>query len=184
MYICKTNQLNVSVMKNFNLSEMVKSRAAEIHGLENMPKEEEMENLIFVMHELQETRDTFYSRPIIVTSGFRSKEVNDAVGGAANSRHMKGQAADVRTAEKNAGEMKLLAYALRERMTEPGSMIRKIILEEDKGCKWVHVEVVRDTDELKTMTWILNGKRVRSVDECAYDMEYEMDAMVKDWIEK
>jgi uncharacterized protein YcbK (DUF882 family) len=34
-------------------------------------------------------------KPVIITSGYRSKKLNEAIGGSSTSQHMKGQAADL-----------------------------------------------------------------------------------------
>lgn len=43
-----------------------------------------------------ETARKYYGRPIHINSGFRSPVVNERVGGAKNSNHLKGLAADIR----------------------------------------------------------------------------------------
>jgi zinc D-Ala-D-Ala carboxypeptidase len=52
-------------------------------------------NALVSMWKLQAMRHALGDKPITVTSGFRSRACNDAVGGAANSRHLYGDAADL-----------------------------------------------------------------------------------------
>ena len=49
--------------------------------------------LDLIFYCLQPIRDKL-NAPMIITSGYRSKEVNNLVGGVSNSQHTKGQAAD------------------------------------------------------------------------------------------
>lgn len=49
--------------------------------------------LDLITYVLQPVREKL-KKPMIITSGFRCPEVNKLVGGAANSQHLKGQAAD------------------------------------------------------------------------------------------
>jgi len=53
---------------------------------------------------LQELREDL-GRPIIITSGYRCPEHNARVGGAANSQHVLGRAADIRVAGMTAAEL-------------------------------------------------------------------------------
>ena len=80
---------------NFTLDEMVVSQTGSRLGLHNVPPPwaiKELQRLATLI--LQPLRDHL-SRPIVVTSGYRSPDVNVAVGGAANSAHLDGRAADI-----------------------------------------------------------------------------------------
>lgn len=82
--------------RHFTLEEMTRSDTAARHSLENDPGKEEKINLAFLcMHCLEPLREA-WGAPIVVTSGYRSKRVNELVGGTKNSQHTKGQAADIR----------------------------------------------------------------------------------------
>ena len=80
---------------NFELAELQVSQTASRRGLPNVAPPEavaELQRLVTLI--LQPLRDRI-ARPIVVLSGYRSPEVNAAVGGAKNSAHMRGQAADI-----------------------------------------------------------------------------------------
>lgn len=80
---------------NFSLAEMVKSETALRQGMENVPGPQEIENLrMLCTYVLQPLRDA-YQRGIKVNSGYRSPDVNAAVGGSRTSDHCRGQAADI-----------------------------------------------------------------------------------------
>ena len=49
-----------------------------------------------------------YGKPIVVTSGYRSPEHNEAVGGVKNSYHTLGLAADIRPLNENRSDVSLL----------------------------------------------------------------------------
>ena len=73
-----------SITKNFTWSEMLRTGT----GLNNEPNATQKANIeYFVKNTLQPLRD-YLNKPIQVTSGFRSKAVNDAVGGVSNSAHL------------------------------------------------------------------------------------------------
>lgn len=85
---------DLQLTENFYLSELVKSQTASRLNLNNTPNDTEIKNLKLLCEKvLQPIRDHF-NKPVIITSGFRSKVVNNAVGGSSSSQHCFGQAAD------------------------------------------------------------------------------------------
>ena len=81
--------------KYFTLDELIHSDTADRLGIDNSPTSEAIQCIdSLVTNVLDNLRDG-WGRPIIVTSGYRCKELNAAVGGTRNSQHLKGQAADI-----------------------------------------------------------------------------------------
>ena len=77
---------------DFTFKELVKTDT----GLDNMPNDMNViKNLVKLAQFLQSIRNELHL-PIVVTSGYRSKEVNEAVGGVLSSYHVKGLAADIK----------------------------------------------------------------------------------------
>ena len=81
---------------NFSLHEMIKSETAIRRDMDNTPHSDEVVQNLTVLCEqiLQPLRDV-YGVGIKVNSGYRSPDVNAAVGGSRTSDHCKGQAADI-----------------------------------------------------------------------------------------
>jgi zinc D-Ala-D-Ala carboxypeptidase len=81
---------------NFSLQEMIKSETALRRDMDNTPHSDEVVQNLTVLCEqvLQPLRDV-YGVGIKVNSGYRSPDVNAAVGGSRTSDHCKGQAADI-----------------------------------------------------------------------------------------
>lgn len=85
-------------MKNFKLSEFFVSFTADKNGIKNEPSLDERATIerninLLVDNVLDPIRDKFCA-PVIITSGYRCPRVNKLVGGANNSQHMSGCAAD------------------------------------------------------------------------------------------
>ena len=78
------------ISKNFTLSEFVKTNT----DLLNNPNEEQIMNLRILTAAILQPLRSLLNEEVIVTSGFRSKEVNTAVNGSEGSFHMSGMAAD------------------------------------------------------------------------------------------
>lgn len=85
----------MNLTPNFTLHEMTKSEAAIRLGMDNTPTEAVTGSLRALCEQvLQPVRD-HYGKGVKVNSGYRSPEVNKAVGGSPTSDHCRGQAADI-----------------------------------------------------------------------------------------
>jgi len=83
------------ITENFTYGELIASETAEEMGIENVPDEEQTKRLFTLTEKvLQPIRDHF-DVPVIVTGGFRNRLLNQEIGGANNSQHIKGEAADI-----------------------------------------------------------------------------------------
>ena len=88
----------MKLSEHFGLAELTKTKT----GIENVPNEEQVNNLRRVCRWLEQLRrrwNNLYGEgddPIIINSGFRSPAVNKAVGGVATSNHLTGCAVDIR----------------------------------------------------------------------------------------
>jgi zinc D-Ala-D-Ala carboxypeptidase len=82
------------ISEHFTLEELSFSETAARLGLDNTPGPIVATNLSLVAAVMEEIRTLLGSRPIAVHSGYRSPQVNKAVGGAATSAHCFGLACD------------------------------------------------------------------------------------------
>ncbi|OWY35310.1 D-Ala-D-Ala carboxypeptidase family metallohydrolase [Herbaspirillum aquaticum] len=79
---------------HFSLSEMTVSETAARKGIDNTPSPAIIKNLTRTAQLLERVRVLLGSKPILVSSGYRSPALNAAVGGSKTSAHMQGLAAD------------------------------------------------------------------------------------------
>ena len=84
----------MNLSPNFHLSEFVKSQEASRRGIANKPGEAEIAALRLLCHKVLEPVRAHFGKPVVVSSGYRSPAVNRAIGGARNSQHVTGEAAD------------------------------------------------------------------------------------------
>jgi len=85
----------MKLSRNLSLKEATKSNTATRLGIENEPEQWEIDNLRAVAENIfQPVRDHF-GVPIGVSSGYRCKELNKAIGGSKYSQHMIGEALDI-----------------------------------------------------------------------------------------
>ena len=81
--------------KNFDLDEFRKSVTAIRNGISNEPTKEHIYNIqLLVKYVLQPLRDAL-GKPIKITSGYRSENLNKLIKGSKKSQHTKGMAADI-----------------------------------------------------------------------------------------
>lgn len=148
---------DMTLTRNFTLQEMVKSETALRRGIPNIPGAEQIEALERLCQKvLQPIRDA-YGRGVKVNSGYRSPDVNAAVGGSRTSDHCKGMAADI--------EIPGVAnYDLAEHI-QSNLQFTQLILEfytpgiPDSG--WVHVSYDPDNLKMQSLTATRrNGKLV------------------------
>lgn len=79
---------------HFTLQELTHSETAQRRGLSNVPSVEILANLARLAKVLELIRIRLAYNPIIIHSGYRSPEVNAAIGGVPTSAHCHGLAAD------------------------------------------------------------------------------------------
>lgn len=141
----------MKLTEHFTYEELTRSATADRHNIDNTPTEDIEKNLVELAHVLEKIRQR-YNKPIIVTSGYRCKKLNDIVKGSKTSQHVKGQAADIRTISDTKEDNKELF------MTIMGMIIQKDIevgqLIDEYNYNWIHVS----TNHLKNNNQILHIK--------------------------
>ena len=86
--------MNPRLSQHFTLAELVHSETAIRKGIPNTPSPEIRSNMGVMAQGLEAVRALLRGAPIVVSSGYRSPELNRAIGGSSNSAHMQGWAAD------------------------------------------------------------------------------------------
>jgi hypothetical protein len=86
--------MNRYLSPSFTLEELSFSQVAARKGIDNTPNDFEIANLTRLCAEILEPGRLLLGVPLHIDSGFRAALVNAAVGGARNSAHLDGRAAD------------------------------------------------------------------------------------------
>ena len=132
----------VRLSEHFKLAELTKTNTR----IENVPNEAQVKNLKRLCGWLEMLRSEWNNRygdgddPIIINSGYRSPQVNKAVGGVATSNHLTGCAVDIRVL----GMEQLLRYAviLLDISDESQEDFDELLMERNaKGTYWLHFAV-------------------------------------------
>jgi hypothetical protein len=86
--------MSKSLSEHFSLEELILSQTAARQSIDNMPSAAIIQTLRKLAAALEDVRSLLGGVPMLVSSGYRCPELNEAVGGAKNSAHMDGLAAD------------------------------------------------------------------------------------------
>ena len=81
--------------EHLDLSEVIRSESAKRNGISNMPSEEHIANFKLLAEHIFEPVRNNFRVPIHISSGYRSKELNEKIGGSKTSQHCFGQAIDI-----------------------------------------------------------------------------------------
>ena len=84
-----------NITMHFTIEELCASQTAKARGIQNKPGTAEIICLVYLTAYVLEPLREAMGEPISISSGYRCERLNRAVGGVANSQHMKGQAADL-----------------------------------------------------------------------------------------
>ena len=129
--------------QHFTLGELCKTSVKTADG--NIPSHVHIGNLKRLTGWLETLRDEWNRRygdgddPIIINSGYRSPQVNKAVGGAQNSNHLTGCAVDIRCL----GKEQAIRYAtiLLDISDESQESFDELLIERSAKSIWVHFAV-------------------------------------------
>ncbi len=126
----------MKITKNFTLSELTKTNT----GITNSPDRQQVVALIQLCGKVLQPARELYGNAIHVNSGFRSLAVNQAVGGARNSQHLLGEAADI-SVHSREGNKKLFE------IIKDNLSFDQLINERD--FSWIHVSYRSEEENRK-----------------------------------
>ena len=125
-------------MKYFCVEEMISSATALREGIDNRPPTSAYHLLHVLVEQLLDPISEAWGEPIVVSSGYRCKELNTLVGGAKNSHHLLGCAADLIAGNK--ADHRRLFNLIRQMQQEGKIKFTQLILEGDG--RWIHISYV------------------------------------------
>lgn len=138
---------NQRLTAHFNLYDFLASDTALRLGINNDPHDPEVVVCLRALAEklLEPVQERFNTRPQ-VTSGYRCLELNEKVGGAATSQHMKGQAVDFQLPGSS-----LLEVA--QWMSVQLDFDQLLLEQNSSGERWIHVSYVGAGSNRRQVKW-------------------------------
>lgn len=93
---CSSVKINrkEKISRYFVMAEAIDSRVGKKRNIKNIPNSQELRNIKYTAKRLDKVRKIL-RRPVIVTSWYRSRKLNRAVGGSRTSAHCDGLAVDI-----------------------------------------------------------------------------------------
>ena len=85
----------MKLSEHLDLAEVTRSETAKRKGISNMPTPEHLENFKKLAQNIFEPIRKHFGVPIHISSGYRSKALNTAIGGSLTSQHCSGEAIDI-----------------------------------------------------------------------------------------
>ena len=134
---------------NFSLEEFTASETAERRRLDNSLPPELLMTAQNTAEMMEKIRAVLGDNPIIITSGYRSPEVNRAIGSNDSSDHIKAMAVDFKC--PTFGTPKAVALHLSNKIDSLG--IGQIIYEHT----WVHVSTRRPSKDVNRVLTMNGG---------------------------
>jgi hypothetical protein len=126
----------MNLTPHFTLEELTASETAERNGWDNSPNDAELANLTRLADFLEQVKVVLDGKPIMISSGLRTKKVNDAVGSKDSSQHRTGCACDFRVPGMTPDEV------VRKIMAS-GISFDQVIREFDR---WTHLSIPNSDD--------------------------------------
>ena len=145
----------MQLSKHFKLHEFEKSATAIRLGIKNKAGAGDIKNLGDLCYEILEpVRAKFDEKPVIITSGFRSEELCEAIKSSKTSQHTKGQAVDFEIAGVSNLEVALWI----QNNCNFDQLILEFWKEEDNdpNSGWVHCSFVEGSNRKQVLTF--NGR--------------------------
>jgi len=137
---------------HFSLAELTKSQTATRKGIDNQPTLDHIENLTELCTQVLEPTRRNFGKPMVISSGYRSEELCEAIGSSKNSQHAKGEAADF---EMFGVDNKELAKYIKNNL-----VFDQLILEfynpDDPLSGWVHCSYSKEENRKQSLLY--NGK--------------------------
>ena len=85
----------MNISEHFTLEEFIISQTAIRKNIDNTPNKKEIAAMKLLCATILERLRNALDKPINISSGFRCEKLNAAIGGAKQSQHIKGEAADI-----------------------------------------------------------------------------------------
>ena len=141
----------MQLSKHFKLIEFEKSMTATRLGIKNKAGSGEIKNLTDLCYGVLEPTRAKFDKSIIISSGYRSEELCEAIGSKKTSQHTKGQAVDFEIAGVSNLEVAL--------WISNNCDFDQLILEywnsedNDSNSGWIHVSFVEGSNRKQILTF-------------------------------
>jgi hypothetical protein len=147
----------MKISTHLNLAELTRSETAKRHGIDNTPTAEHLENFKILAERVFEPIRAHFGVPIFISSGYRSKALNDFIKGSPSSQHCKGQAIDIDMDGSNGEVTNRMVFDFIKNKLDFDQLIWEFGT--DFNPDWVHVSFMKSGNRKQKLKAIrTNGK--------------------------
>jgi hypothetical protein len=139
----------MQLSKHFKLIEFEKSMTATRLGIKNKAGSGEIKNLTDLCYGVLEPTRAKFDKSIIISSGYRSEELCEAIGSKKTSQHTKGQAVDFEIAGISNLEVALWI----SNNCDFDQLILEYWNDEEPNAGWIHVSFVEGSNRKQILTF-------------------------------
>lgn len=143
----------MQISEHLSLAELIRSESAKRNGISNMPSAEHIINLRLLAEKIFEPIRLHFGKPILISSGYRSIDLNNIIKGSKSSQHSTGEAIDIDMDGTEITNKQIFDYI------KANLKFDQLIWEfgTDKNPDWVHVSYESTGKQRKE---VLRAKKV------------------------
>lgn len=131
-------------MRYFSIGELCRSNVADLKGIPNHPNTYQKMNMEKLIRNVLDPLRFKFGKPIYVNSGFRCATLNELIGGARNSQHMDGKAADITSGNKK--DNKVIFELVQSMGLEFDQLIN------ENQFSWIHISYNEDNNRNQVLS--------------------------------
>jgi hypothetical protein len=145
----------MKISPHLNLAEITRSDTAKRNNIDNTPTAEHLENFKLLADRVFEPIRAHFGVPIFISSGYRSKALNEFIKGSANSQHCKGQAIDIDMDGGNGEVTNRMVFDYIKNKLDFDQLIWEFGT--DFNPDWVHVSFVKSGNRKQKLKAVRSG---------------------------
>jgi hypothetical protein len=147
----------MKISTHLSIAEITRSDSAKRHGIDNTPTAEHLENFKLLAEKVFEPIRAHFGVPIFISSGYRSKALNDLIKGSSSSQHCKGQAIDIDMDGSNGEVTNRMVFDFIKEKVDFDQLIWEFGT--DFNPDWVHVSYAKGANRKQKLKAVrVNGK--------------------------
>lgn len=144
----------VQLSQHFTLAEFTRSATAIERGIQNVPSDIHIRNMELLCDNIFEPVRSHFKLPVTILSGFRSLDLNRALGGAKDSQHLFGEAGDAEIYGVRNDDL----YNFIKDNLSFDQLIAEQLDSEDGSAGWIHVSYRLGRNRGETLSFLGKGR--------------------------
>lgn len=150
----------MNISDHISLKEAIRSNTAKRLGIDNMPDNETLVTMQITAQHVFEPLRQHFNEPIYISSFYRCKELNTAIGGSSKSQHCKGEAIDIDDVYSKATNADFFNYI------KDSLEFDQLIWEfgDDESPDWVHVSYSLGGNRMRILKAIKENGKTKYID--------------------